>query len=118
MRFRVATQLSRMENLCLRGWLAAIALVEVGQIGRYLFKDAELDVFFAKVGKGRSAKRIISFLLALLALNRIHTARHLHLPGVLANCAMVHTVEALCFGFEFYKRYEELKPQRFLMVCC
>ena len=116
--FRLASGLSRRENLCLRGWLSAIALVEVVQIVRFLFNDSKLDVFFARVGQSRSAKRIVSFLLTLLTLNRIHTARHLHLPGVLTNCAMVHTAEAAFFGFEFYKNYKELKSQSFVMVCC
>ena len=114
---RLGSSLSRLEDKSLRVWLSVIALVEAVQIVRFLCMDAKLEIFFARLGKDRSAKQIVSLLLALLMFNRIHTARHLHLPGVLANCAMVHTAEACFFGFEFYKRFDELKNNKILMVC-
>ena len=114
---RLASRLTSLEDSGLRGYLKLLALVEAAQIVKFLCTDAKLDVFFARLGKDSSAKRIVSLLLALLMFNRIHTARHLHLPGVLANCAMVHTAEVCFFGFEFYKRFDELKSYSGLMVC-
>ena len=112
----LGSSLSHLEDTSLRVWLSVIALVEASQIVRLLCTDAKLETVFARLGKDRSAKGIVSLLLALLMFNRIHTARHLHLPGVLANCAMVHTAEACFFGFEFYKRFDELKRYSVLMV--
>ena len=87
----------------LRYWLGAIALFEVPEIVGYLLQNKPLAGFFSTLKNDRPEKRLWCMVLTFLVLARVQAVVHPTAPGVMANCAAVHVLEAVVFGYEYLK---------------
>ena len=96
------------ELMICRGWLGAIALFEFPEIFALLSKGKPVTGFFSTLkrekGEGNgSEKRVWAMVLTFLVLSRVQAVAYTHSPGVMTHCAAVHTLEAVVFGYEYFK---------------
>ena len=96
--------ISPLELRLLKGWLSVITLFEVPNIYGYLVTNAPLSGSFSTLRNARPEKRVWCIVLSLLMLARMQAIVYTRSPGVLANNAAVHILEALTFGYEKYAK--------------
>jgi hypothetical protein len=108
--------LTPLELKLLKGWLTVLSVFEVPNLYGYLISNIPMNGFFSTMKNRRAEKRCWSMVLCLLCFARIQAAMYTDSPGVLANNAAVHILEAVAFGYEKFKYGSNGSSEIYLVI--
>ena len=98
-----AQMISSTEQKILQGWLLCLTVFEIPNLHQFLVKNGPLNGFYSTLKNSGPEKRVYSLVLMFLCVARLQALIYTNSPGVLANNAVVHILEAIFFGIEKFK---------------